>query len=216
MKEKLSTKYDSAVKQIKTAILKSQATALADINQEQLSLYYAIGRYISYNTRKGFWGKGAIAAISAQLQAELPGLRGFGESNLKMMRTFYEEWRSLDDKSSAAADDLQVADNQDIIIHQSRLTKMTDIPIAAFFSISFTHHYTIISKVKSKEERLFYINLCADLRLSKRDLQRKIAEGTFHNQGKEFYCHEYIVLIVHWSNHLSLLLPFLGRKPNPQ
>ena len=89
MKEKLSPQYNDAVQQIKTAILRSQAKALSSVNQEQLALYYGIGRFISFNTRKGFWGKGAIATISAQLRAEMPGIRGFSESNLKSMRTFY-------------------------------------------------------------------------------------------------------------------------------
>ena len=57
MKEKLSTQYNEAVQQIKGAILKSQAKALAAVNQEQLALYYGIGRYISFNTRKGFGGR---------------------------------------------------------------------------------------------------------------------------------------------------------------
>ena len=37
MEEKLSTKYNDAVQQIKEAILKSQAKALAGVNQEQLA-----------------------------------------------------------------------------------------------------------------------------------------------------------------------------------
>ena len=56
MEDKLSPKYNDAVQQIKTAILKSQARALAVVNQEQLALYYGIGRYISNNSRAGFWG----------------------------------------------------------------------------------------------------------------------------------------------------------------
>ena len=76
MEGKLSTQYNEAVQQIKTAILRSQAKALSGVNQEQLALYYGIGRYVSYNTREGYWGKGAIATISAQLRAELPGIRG--------------------------------------------------------------------------------------------------------------------------------------------
>ena len=40
MKDKLSTQYNDAVQQIKTAILKSQAKALGGVNQEQLALYY--------------------------------------------------------------------------------------------------------------------------------------------------------------------------------
>ena len=95
MKEKLSVQYNDAVKQIKTAILQSQAKALKGVNQEQLALYYGIGRFISYNSREGFWGKGAISTISEQLSRELPGLRGFSPSNLKSMRAFYEGWESL-------------------------------------------------------------------------------------------------------------------------
>ena len=53
MQEKLSTQYNEAVQQIKTAILRSQAKALAGVNQEQLALYYGIGRYISQNSRGG-------------------------------------------------------------------------------------------------------------------------------------------------------------------
>ena len=66
--------------------------AASAANKEQLSLYYGIGCYVSKNSREGFWGKGAIEAISRQLQKELPGLRGFSASNIKNMRSFYEEW----------------------------------------------------------------------------------------------------------------------------
>ena len=33
---------------------------------------------------------------SQMLKADMPGLRGYSESNLKRMRLFYEEWRELD------------------------------------------------------------------------------------------------------------------------
>ena len=122
MDNKLSPQYSDAVKQIKAAIMQSQAKALASINQEQLSLYYGIGRFISQNSRLGFWGKDAIATISRQLRSEVPGLRGFSETNLRMMRIFYEEWRLLEPKSSAVTDDLQAIDSESPIIHQLRLT----------------------------------------------------------------------------------------------
>ena len=183
MRDKLSTQYNSAVQQIKSAILQSQAKALASVNQEQLALYYSIGRYISYNTRKGFWGKGALSAISQQLQAEMPGLRGFGETNLKRMRLFYEEWKALESNSSAVADELQESDSKEITIWQPRLPNLIDIPISAFFNISFTHHTIILAAAKTTEERLFYIQLCSDLHLSKRDLQHKIAQNVYHHQG---------------------------------
>ena len=110
MQEKLSTQYNEAVQQIKTAILRSQAKALAGVNQEQLALYYGIGRYISKNSRGGFWGKDAIETISRQLSAELPGLKGFSARNLRNMRTFYEEWRVFDSNSSVTTDEINLAD----------------------------------------------------------------------------------------------------------
>ena len=70
-------RYTDAVKVIKEAILRSQYRAASYTNKELLSLYYGIGCYVSKNSRKGFWGKGAIETISKQLQEELPGLRGF-------------------------------------------------------------------------------------------------------------------------------------------
>ena len=94
-------KYTEEVQVIKEAILSSQYRAISSVNREQLSLYYGIGKYISKNSRNGFWGKGAIETISQQLQRELPGLRGFSAANIKFMRQFYETW--CDDLKSLTA-----------------------------------------------------------------------------------------------------------------
>lgn len=55
--------YTEAVRIIKEAILQSQYRAVSIANKEQLSLYYAIGKYVSENSRNVFWGKGAIETI---------------------------------------------------------------------------------------------------------------------------------------------------------
>ena len=135
MEDKLSTQYNEAVQQIKTAILRSQAKALSGVNQEQLALYYGIGRYVSYNTREGFWGKGAIATISAQLRAELPGIRGFSESNIKSMRTFYEEWRYLEANSPVTTDEIcRFSDN--CIFKHRFYSSFVRMPIGHLLSMS--------------------------------------------------------------------------------
>ena len=89
----------SAVRLIKAAILQSQARAIQMVNQEQLSLYYGIGRYVSEHSRKGYWGTDAIGTISKQLKSELPGLKGFSEENIKLMRRFYEAWKDIETNS---------------------------------------------------------------------------------------------------------------------
>lgn len=190
MEEKLSPRYNDAVQQIKTAILKSQAKALAGVNQEQLALYYGIGRFISQNSRDGFWGKDAIEVISRQLSAEVPGLKGFSPRNLRNMRTFYEQWKSLDtnlaDASAKLEGTKELADTSAKIALEDNLlpTALIDIPVVAFFCIGFSHHVLILQKTKTAEERKYYIQLCADLKLSHEALGRKIDEDAFHNQGK--------------------------------
>ena len=189
MEEKLSTKYNDAVQQIKAAILKSQAKALAGVNQEQLALYYGIGRYISNNSRAGFWGKDAIDTISRQLSAGMPGLRGFSPRNLRNMRTFYEQWSALD--SNLAVPTAEIGEGKNLAVATAKIDSekelmafsATELPLAAFFSIGFTHHIAILTKTKTLEERKFYIQLCHDLHLKVEEIEQKIAEDTFHKQG---------------------------------
>ena len=111
-----------AVDAIKTAILQGQYEAAKGVNRIQLAVYFGIGKYISYHTRKNKWGTGALEVISQQLRKELPGLRGFSVTSLKNMRKFYENWKMLDPNSSVVTDefsaiamvDLQDNDNQPI------------------------------------------------------------------------------------------------------
>ena len=119
----------NAVQVIKAAILQSQQRALKAINQEQLALYYGIGRYVSANTRKKNWGKGALVTISEQLRKELPGLKGFSERNLKNMRILYEEWRMLENYNSTVPPAELQAEGE---IRQLQLTNLPDFPVVAF------------------------------------------------------------------------------------
>ena len=88
--------YISAANAIKEAILGAQYESARGVNGIQLMLYFSIGRFLSLNTRNNKWGTGAIATISKLLKDDMPGLRGYSETHLKRMRTFYEEWSDLD------------------------------------------------------------------------------------------------------------------------
>ncbi|MDR1966277.1 MAG: DUF1016 N-terminal domain-containing protein, partial [Synergistaceae bacterium] len=87
--------FKEAIIAIKDAIVRSRYQAATLVNKELLSLYYGVGKYVSENSRDGYWGQGAIKRISESLQRELPGLRGFSESSIKRMRQFYEEWQPI-------------------------------------------------------------------------------------------------------------------------
>lgn len=117
-------KYYSAILSIKSAILQSRLKAALFSNKELLALYFGIGEYVSQNSRTNFLGKGAINYISKQLQIELPGLRGFSPSNIKNMRTFYEEWSSIVFKSPTTTNDNQNSENDGIVIRQLQLANL--------------------------------------------------------------------------------------------
>lgn len=186
--------YDEAVKAIKTAILQSQYDAAIAVNEKQLMLYYGIGKYISLNSRNGFWGKGAIDAISEQLDKELPGLRGFTSRNLRYMRTFYEEWKMLDFTGQPekiaenVLGDLEFASSKTErtaiqLIWNLEIPNCKNFPMDAFLHIGFTHHRVILGKIKNLEERLFYIRRCADEHFTVEALKSSLAADDYNHQG---------------------------------
>lgn len=176
----ISQKYTEAAKKIKEAILRSQYRAAASVNKEQLSLYYGIGRYVSENSRKVFWGKGAIEQISTMLQKELPGLRGFSASNIKNMRTFYEEWEPVLNRQ-LMADDLEL--NEKLLLKLNRQPIAGNFSWTDFLSIGFSHHTEIIAKTKTLDARLFYIHECATRYWNKYTLRDYLKADLYHHQG---------------------------------
>ena len=187
--------YDAAVKVIKTAILQGQYEAAKDVNRVQLVLYFSIGKYLSKNTRNGAWGEGALVAISEQLRKELPGLRGFSETQMKDMRRFYEAWEILDANSAVATVELEegnsavmtaellYADNEIDIFHTMQVSNVTEFPVEDFFKVPFTHHSIILSGTKSTLERYYYIHRTAEEHLTARKLRQLIKEDAYKSQG---------------------------------
>jgi predicted nuclease of restriction endonuclease-like (RecB) superfamily len=96
MKKKLLDKsYLGFIAEIKQSIIKSRYQAASLANREQLLLYLYIGKRLSVKIEAEKWGAKIIEQISKDLQAELPGLRGFSERNLNKMRQFYAAYSTL-------------------------------------------------------------------------------------------------------------------------
>ena len=201
--------YNHAVETIKTAILQGQYEAAKGVNRIQLAVYFAIGKYISLNTRNNKWGTGALETISQQLRKELPGLRGFSATQLREMRLFYEAWIMLDPNSSVMTDELQVLDihkatnssvmtdklstnspimvaeldDYKIDIYQAiKIPETKNFPLEDFFKVPFTHHTIIRTGVKSIEARYYYIHRVAEENLQSRVLEKLIKDDAFGHQ----------------------------------
>ena len=176
----LTRDLQQAVQTIKSAIQRSQARSLLHVNNEILSLYYGIGQYISANTRRHFWGTGALKTISYQLQREMPGLTGFGETSLKNMRTFYEEWYEYVNRQPLD-DDLPI--NETKLLSQIRQPLADEFSWADFLRVPFTHHVIILRKIKDVDERAFYLHLCATRAWNKYALQDFIKQDLYKHRG---------------------------------
>lgn len=188
---KPTTDYSVAVNTIKDAILRSQYQAAKLVNREMLSLYYGIGRYISANSREGFWGTGAIKTISERLRKELPGLRGFSETSIKKMRQFYEQWEPMISNSTAVAVELPrikssaTADEIDVsalIVSKSTATAV-NLNLDEFLELSFSHHIEILNKVSDTSARSKYISLALSQKWSAKRLRKEIENNTADHYG---------------------------------
>ena len=187
-----TTDYESAIKEIKAAILKSRYTAARLANRELLLLYFKVGQYVSNNSREGFWGTGAIAEISKRLTQELPGLRGFSEGNIKKMRLFYEAWKDVFSNRSPLANEFSeessnsanrsLPTNEFPKDFELRIVTDAEITLDEFFAVSFTNHILIVMSEKSLKGRIFYISRCAAEFWTAEKLQYHLREKLFEKQ----------------------------------
>ena len=199
-----------AVEAIKTAILQGQYEALKDVNRVQLAVYFAIGKYLSKNTKRFAWGSGVMEKISEQLRKELPGLRGFSASNLYEMRKFYEAWIMLDPDFPVMSGEINYSTNNPILIgeHQEQsnfpvasgklqtsdyqidiyntivIPNIAEFPVEDFFKVPFSHHSRIITLQKETDARYYYIKRTAEEHLSVEALERLIKQKAFENQDE--------------------------------
>lgn len=197
--------YVETIKLLKSAILSSRYRAAVLANKEMIGLYFAVGKLISEKTQNEKWGAKVLEQISNDLQKELPGLRGFSASNIKRMRIFYDSWGNLfsiyestnNPISSTASNQLKSSGNKKTVIsstasNQLQFTDGKGVTISPtlsdqfknhFFSISFSHHYEIIGKTKSIEERLFYITKVATEFWSLVSLKYHLTSRLYQKQG---------------------------------
>ena len=123
-------------------------------NTSLIDLYWRVGRYISGKISVSEWGDGVVKQLADYIEKNSPEIKGFSDKNLWRMKQFYETYKDADKKLSA-------------LLRQ----------------ISWTNNLTIMSRSKSIEERLFYLQLCVHDRLSTRQLERQINSALYERNA---------------------------------
>ena len=190
--------YTQLLQDLKFRIAQSRYVAARLVNQEQLKLYFNIGKLLDEKITAQKWGDKVLLQIASDLNSEMPNLRGFSHRNLKKMRQFYTSYANEPIGPLLTAQ-LQTIDNVKDIIGQSSTAQLTSInglmdelsngqsdepTLLSFIGITFTHHLLLLNKCKSYEERLFYMRLAADSFWSVDTLEHHIKENFFSQVGK--------------------------------
>lgn len=162
---------------LKRTILQSRYRAAQLANRELLTLYFRVGNMISERAKAEAWGSKVLAQVSAQLQQELPGLRGFSADSLKRMRRFYESWQGV---VEADENSLRLGELPKSSIGSTLLTQLR----SAFPRLGFSHHMFILNKTDSLEARAFYIVRCAQEFWSVRTLEHHLNSHLFESLGQ--------------------------------
>jgi predicted nuclease of restriction endonuclease-like (RecB) superfamily len=172
------TNYHNIIADLKKTILNSRFQAARMVNKELILLYFSIGSKISETARKEAWGAKVLDQISAELQRELPGLRGFSSGNLKKMRVFAEFWRKYVEFGSALP-------NQ-ILVHGATQETLNELPenfSDLFFSVSFTHHFCIATKCQDLNEAIYYLSKTYSEFWNYRHLEKQINDNSYQKIG---------------------------------
>lgn len=160
----------SAVKFIKGAIQQTRYRVMRSANKEALALYYSVGGYLVSSIEAAKWGDKVIESISEQLQQELPGLRGFSKTSIKKMRVFYTGWKdifgSLVTNLPSSSMEGWHTDSYKFVSKDSEISPLStdqfDVEtLDAFLTVQFTHHYELLVRTSTLDERLFYIRRIA-------------------------------------------------------
>ena len=145
------TEYQSFRNDVLRRIRSAQYEAMRAVNKEMISLYWEIGRQITERQKALGWGKSVVENLSRDIQAEFPGIQGFGVSNLRDMARFYSEYQS------------------------------NEILQPLVGEISWTKHILILTKCKDTQERRFYILATKRFGWTKNVLMHQIEGKAFEN-----------------------------------
>lgn len=172
---------------LKTTIQHSQLQAAKAVNVQLVQLYFVLGAAISKKSAAAQWGDKVLETVAAELQKELKGLRGFSAQNLKKMRLFYEAYPLMLEQCPLL-DDLSADQNFQLAEIGSTVSNEIATPIGstlsnAFWEVSFSNHFTILTAVKTQEERSFYLEQTHQHGWSNRVLQNHLNNGLYKQSG---------------------------------
>lgn len=149
MSTKLENDNTQDIIDIVSVIEAHRKIAFQKVNEELITMYYEIGKYLSKKVKEEKWGSKVIENISKEIKNKYPTLKGFEKRGLYRMIQFYETYIG------------------------------NEIVSTLLTQISWSNNVMIISSTRSMEEKEFYIRMCIKNNYSTRELNRQITSGYY-------------------------------------
>ena len=146
--------YGAWLAELKTRIHASQQRATLAVNRELVLLYWQIGQDILVRQDREGWGAKVIERLAQDLRSAFPDMKGFSPRNLKYMRAFAEAWPEAEFVQQAAA------------------------------RLPWFHLCTLIDKLKTREERDWYLAKAVQNNWSRNILVMQIETGLRARSGQ--------------------------------
>lgn len=147
--------YADLLGQIKTRIQQGQKRAVMAASAEMVSMYWEIGQMIHMRQNKEGWGAGVLPRLAKDLYNELPEVKGFSVTNLKLITQFYKEYQYLN--------------------------SIGQQPVG---QIPWSHNVILMQKIKDHETRFWYIQQILEQGWGRDTLSSMIKSNLHKRQGK--------------------------------
>jgi len=147
------TGYADWLLDLKSRIHSAQQRAALAVNRELVLLYWQIGRDILARQAEQGWGAKVIERLAHDLRAAFPEMKGFSPRNLKYMRAFAEAWPETEFVQQAAA------------------------------QLPWFHLCTLLDKLKTREEREWYLSKATQHNWSRNVLVMQIETRLHQRSG---------------------------------
>lgn len=150
----MSDSYLQFIEEIKKEIRKQRVSVVMNANTSMICLYWNIGKAVLEKQEKEGWGTKVIDRMSKDLKTAFPEMSGFSSRNIKYMRKFAECWPDYEIVQRVVA------------------------------QIPWRTNITLMDKLKTQEERIWYASKTIENGWSKTILELQIQSRLMERTGK--------------------------------
>ena len=169
--------YKHLLKDVLIAIEKAKIKVASQWNKSTMDLYFNIGKLIVTRQEKYGWGKSVVEKLSVDLKKQLHTSLGYSPQNLWYMRQFYNEYKGEPNLLAIAK------------------------------KVPWGQNIQIMSKIKDKGKRNFYLDSTNKFGWSKNVLVFQIKEKAYERQVTDTKTHNFTkALPVHLAEQANEIL----------